>query len=85
MILAARAQLVEGEEGDGEAEESPGQDVSGVMLVVSHPGYGDQHRVHHQDHLGQTIIRVSSSSQSHKSYLIGSSANCERSENFPRS
>ena len=53
MILGALAQLVEGEEGKGDAEKSPGQDVTRVVLVVSHPGDGHQHRVQQHQHLNK--------------------------------
>ena len=55
-VLSDEAQSVEGEGGDGEAEAGPGQDVSGVVLVVRHPGDGDQDRVDQHQHL--TIQRL---------------------------
>ena len=64
-VLGDQARSEEKEEGRGEAEESPGHHVTGVVLVVRHPGDGDPHRVHHHQHL-------------HSQFFYQS--NCERTE-----
>ena len=65
VVPAIPAQSEEGEEGGGEAKDSPGDHVGGVVLVVRHPGDGDPHRVHHHQHL-------------HSQFFYQS--NCERTE-----
>ena len=60
-VLSDEAQSVEGEGGDGEAEAGPGQDVSGVVLVVRHPGDGDNHGVHQSHHLHRQLSETQKS------------------------
>ena len=56
VVPAIPAQSEEREEGGGETQHSPGDHVGGVVLVVRHPGDGDRHRVHHQQHLRSLSI-----------------------------
>ena len=58
-VLGDQSQSVESEAGYGEAEDSPGQDVSGMVLVVRHPGDGHHHGVHHTQHLHTQLCSVS--------------------------
>ena len=51
VVPAVPAQSEEREEGHGEAQDSPGNHVGRVVLVVRHPRDGHRHRVHHQQHL----------------------------------